>query len=121
MKMDPEEQRLYSRYSTQVVVAAEVQQAPAREDLHGSSLECRARDISMTGLALYTQIELPVETVLRLMLEFGSPKREYVLTGKVMWSALEPSVEQYRTGIHLTGLPDDTTAWKNAVLQTLIT
>lgn len=119
--MNPEEQRLYSRFSTQFVIAAEVQQAPGREDLHGSSLQCHARDISMTGLCLYTQAELPVETVLRLTLEFGSPTREYVLTGKVMWSALEPAVNLYRTGVHLTRLPDDTTAWNNAVLQTLIT
>lgn len=115
------EQRVYSRISTQVFVDVEVQEAPGAIHLQGCRLQCQTRDISMTGICLYTGVELPVDTVLRIRIGFGSTERTFPLSGKVIWTVQEASDELYKAGIHLTRLPEDSGAWNNAVLQALVT
>ena len=116
-----DEQRLFSRLSTGVVVTVDVVEAPDRGDLAGSRLECRARDVSMTGICIYTRVELPAGTDLEIGIAFGT-ETSFTLAGRVIWSAREPAGKAggwYRTGVHLTSLPEDPSAWNNAVLQTL--
>jgi hypothetical protein len=112
------ENRAYSRVG--VEVAVEIQSAPGADALDGNTMICKTRDISLVGMGIYTIIQLPKGSRLLLNIELGKPPRLFNLMGQVMWSAQDPQTGMYKTGIHLTNLPGDTSAWHAAVLQMLI-
>jgi Tfp pilus assembly protein PilZ len=110
--------RAHERASLNVNV--EVQSVPQSGALEGSKMVCLTRDISLTGMCIYTGMELPTGSNLLLDLELGNPVRHFNLLGKVIWSAPDSDVGRFKTGIHLTKLPGDTGAWHAAVLDRLV-
>lgn len=117
--MDPKKtknHRAHERTSLSVNVEVQSESSP----LEGSKMICQTRDISLTGLCIYTGIVLPMGTNLLLDLELGSPVRQFNLLGKVIWCAPDTGTAQFKTGIHLTKLPGDTAAWHTAVLDRLV-
>ena len=112
------ENRAYSRVGAEVTV--EIQSAPGADSLDGSKMICKTRDISLIGMGIYTMIQLPKGTRLILNVELGTPPRMFNLMGQVIWSAQDPQTGMYKTGIHLTNMPGDTSAWHAAVLQRLV-
>jgi len=112
------ENRAYSRVGAEVTV--EIQSAPGADTLDGSKMICKTRDISLIGMGIYTMIQLPKGTRLILNVELGTPSRMFNLMGQVIWSAQDTQTGMYKTGIHLTNMPGDTSAWHAAVLQRLI-
>jgi len=119
--MDPNKSRDNRAHDRAVLnVTVEVQPVPESGSSKGSKMICVTRDISLTGLCIYTPMQLPAGTTLLMDLELGTPPREFNLLGKVIWSAADTDANRYKTGIHLTRLPGDTGAWHTAVLQRLI-
>ncbi len=119
--MDPiktNENRAYSRED--IDVSVEVHSAPGSAALEGNTMNCQARDISITGMCIYSRIPLPAGSSLLLNIELGNPIRQFNLLGKVIWSDMDQDSGQFKTGIHLVKLPEDIAAWQTAVIQKLI-
>jgi hypothetical protein len=115
------EQRRHSRIAAQINVTVEVQSAPGQESLAGRKLACQTRDISITGMCLFTDTQLPAETGLLVVIELGTPRKTFKLLGKVIWCAIDnEGGDGYKTGIHLLQLPGDAASWQAAVIQTLV-
>lgn len=115
------DQRAHSRLSTQITATVEVQSAPDQDVLQGTLLNCLTKDISLTGMCLYNEVQLPVETKLLLTMELGTPRKSFNMLGKVIWSGIDnEGGNGYMIGVHLVQLPGDIAAWQNAVLQTLV-
>ncbi len=112
------ENRAYSRVGAEVSV--EIQSAPGADVLDGVRMVCVTRDISLVGMGIYTDMQLPKDTRLLMNIELGQPKREFHLMGQVIWSLLDPQSGKYKTGIHLNNMPGDGSAWHAAVLQKLV-
>jgi hypothetical protein len=103
-----------------ITASVEVQSDPGAGSLTGTKLVCETGDISLAGMCLYSSILLPPDTRLLMDLEIGVPPRSFNLLGQVIWCARDPSCEEFKAGIHLMKLPDDSMAWQNAVIQLLI-
>ena len=94
--------------------------APGLESLVGQKISCQAKDISMNGICLFSETQLPKEADLQIDLKFGSPPKTFSLSGNVIWSEHEKDHDLYRVGVHISKHPDDDVAWNNAVLQLLV-
>jgi len=118
-KNNPDNKRAHERF--QIAVNVQIQSAPGSSFLVGQRLSCHTRDISLSGMCIYAQTEIPTNTRLTLTLDLGEPAKTFNLLGKVIWSALDKdSQDRYQTGINLVILPGDARDWQNAVIQTLV-
>lgn len=119
--MDPiknNEHRAYSRADIDVSVEVHSAQGPGAPDF--KTMKCPASDISLTGMCIYSPILLQAGSVLQLNIALGEPARQFNLIGKVIWSNRDQLSGQFKTGIHLIKLPEDTAAWQSVVIQRLI-
>jgi len=118
-QQNPVNKRAHERF--RISVAVEIQSAPGSGFLEGQNLTCLTRDISLTGMCIYTYTEFPADSRLMLTLELGDPVKSFKLLGRVIWSTPDSNNEGcYMAGINLVKLPGDEAAWHNAVLQTLV-
>ena len=70
-----------------------------------SGSECDIHDVSMVGMGIYSQEEMPVGTPLSIDLRLGEKATAIRIFGKVEWVARED--EQYRSGVSFAWWKDD--------------
>lgn len=109
-----------SHHRESLVVNVEVHSVVGSERQEINNFITHVRDISVTGMCIYTDVPYPKDTRLELSVEMAGSVRQYKLTGQVIWSSFERGEGKFRTGIHLIKLPEDRAAWQSAVIQSLI-
>jgi hypothetical protein len=113
------EKRTEERYRVSVKVLIEVQSAHGLIELEGKQIQCKTKDISLMGMCLHTEKQLPVNALLILSVELGTPIQTFNHTGQIMWSAVIDNGNVYEIGIHLTEHLCDVSLWRNFLIQTL--
>lgn len=86
------------RLFTQVVLAAE------KPELVGTTLSCRAVNMSVGGIQFRTNQSVPVGTLLDLWVDVASRPGKFFLSGEVRWSRPTEEVDENGTPMHFIGV-----------------
>ena len=115
------ERRLYPRLKKQTSVTVKVQSAPDARELEGKDLPCYSVNISLNGLLLSVDNDVPVGSYLELYIQ--SEKCWHA--GTVVWTSevQKDNPEQqiaYFVGIEFNSVKSpQSNAWRSAILKLL--
>jgi len=72
---------------------------------HRKMARCLTRNISRNGAMIYTDLFLPVGSMLTLELSLGQPYDVITMVGKVRWIKSLPGDEEFEAGIEFIDIP----------------
>ncbi len=113
------ERRQHRRIPHRIRVIIEANSLSDPEAASTEQWVCETRDISLTGLCIYSDAPLPLNTQLYLTIVFEDSQASFNLLGNVVWCVRDNQNAAYRAGIHLLLLPGKRSAWRNCVLGLL--
>ena len=64
-----------------------------------NKLHVKVENISMGGLQIITDMQMPVEQILRMKVDFIAPKCAIWVYSQVRWSCFDAKISKYRVGL----------------------
>lgn len=103
--------RKHPRLTVKHKVTVTVEGSEGEKADEPSTHVCYTQDISVGGMRIDAPAKLPVGTDVRLHLRCGFPRRDYHMTGRVVWTA--PATDhRHSVGIEFADLSkEDLLAW----------
>lgn len=110
-----DEKRKHPRFTYETAVHVKLYQVYGQADLAGKNLFCTSSDISVSGIKLTVDRELPVGTALELRVAIIDPPTAFAHLAQVRWIR-EIAPKKYHVGVEFTGASQaHLAAWHNLV------
>ena len=79
------EKRSHPRITEDADVAVKIKSAPEVRDIEGKTFSCCTTDMSMRGVQLKSNVDIPIGTLLELDIMFKHTSKYYIHMGNVVW------------------------------------
>jgi hypothetical protein len=79
------EKRSHPRITEDAEVAVKIKSAPEVRNIEGKTFSCRTTDVSMRGVQLKSNVDIPIGTLLELDIIFKQTSKNYIHIGNVVW------------------------------------
>jgi hypothetical protein len=79
------EKRSHPRITEDADVFVKIKSAPEVRDIEGKTFSCCTTDMSMRGVQLKSNVDIPIGTLLELDIVFKQTAKNYIHIGNVVW------------------------------------
>jgi len=100
-----ENRRDQYRYARHDRLFVQVIASNKKHDVSNATVFCHSCDASIKGLKLELEMQLAINSVVDLWMEFEGLDRKFYLRGRVCWCDEKGELNLYQTGISLEKLP----------------
>lgn len=112
------ERRKHERLSLEGPVFVKILSSTRDESLRGKTLYCSTKDLSLGGLRVHSEHDIPIGCTLHLWVGLSDSPGTYMMSGRVAWQKDDGA--SYVVGIEFVNVEnDELAAWKEMVSQRL--